>query len=448
MKTFFFFFFSCLFLWGNGMARADVGSDTLQSLTLDDMPDWILEHIQFPEEAYSYGKAGVESLMLSTSWDGKLFIVGDLNALHPSFEKAIREVVARAPRCGYAGVQPEDIHKFMLVDFYEYIPKERQDGMEQIGLHMPPIFKSPFGGRTAFLQWIYKKLKVPKSLKQAYTDTLTVEYTLSVTGEVQDAKVSGGKNRELEAEVAKLLERVPRWDLPAMVEGNRCIPVVVSDRLIVSIDGKGRKQPFREYVDEVFCNTKTVPDDRTTILLNPETQPCYAGETSFRRELFRDVKVQKKTKVGGSFIIEPDGSVAHVQLTASGNAELDSLLAVNLEGMRWLPGMQDTVAVRTFMSFHQSVSPPVVRKKRMRNNESLYEIYGKYYFALRANPNGIYSGYTDGSGRGHRYPFDARTRFDYNAYYRSLNNYYKQSGGNTKNTSRKYFKTMERLFVK
>lgn len=104
MKTFFFFFFSCLFLCGNSIARADVGSDTLSSLNLDDMPDWILEYIRFPEEAYSYGKAGVESLMLSTSWDGKLFIVGDLNALHPSFEKAIREVVARAPRCGYAGV--------------------------------------------------------------------------------------------------------------------------------------------------------------------------------------------------------------------------------------------------------------------------------------------------------------------------------------------------------
>ena len=33
-------------------------------MTLDEMPSWILSNIQFPQEAYKYGIAGIEQVVL------------------------------------------------------------------------------------------------------------------------------------------------------------------------------------------------------------------------------------------------------------------------------------------------------------------------------------------------------------------------------------------------
>ena len=89
-------------------------------MTLDEMPSWILSNIQFPQEAYKYGIAGIEQVCISASWDGKVFITSILNTLNPAFEKEIMDVISKAPRCRYNGSQPKDIYKYMLIDFHQY----------------------------------------------------------------------------------------------------------------------------------------------------------------------------------------------------------------------------------------------------------------------------------------------------------------------------------------
>ena len=60
------------------------------------MPSWILSNIQFPQEAYKYGIAGIEQVCISASWDGKVFITSILNTLNPAFEKEIMDVISKS----------------------------------------------------------------------------------------------------------------------------------------------------------------------------------------------------------------------------------------------------------------------------------------------------------------------------------------------------------------
>ena len=49
-------------------AQINAGSTKESLMTLDEMPSWILSNIQFPQEAYKYGIAGIEQVCISASW--------------------------------------------------------------------------------------------------------------------------------------------------------------------------------------------------------------------------------------------------------------------------------------------------------------------------------------------------------------------------------------------
>lgn len=85
---------------------------------LDKVSEWVLEHIRFPEEAYSFGMAGEEQMCLSVSWDGKVFLASRLNTLHPAYEQEIERVVANAPRCTGVSQGMEEAYRYVRVDFY------------------------------------------------------------------------------------------------------------------------------------------------------------------------------------------------------------------------------------------------------------------------------------------------------------------------------------------
>ena len=95
-------------------AQINAGSTKESLMTLDEMPSWILSNIQFPQEAYKYGIAGIEQVCISASWDGKVFITSILNTLNPAFEKEIMDVISKAPRCRYNGSQPKDIYLSLI----------------------------------------------------------------------------------------------------------------------------------------------------------------------------------------------------------------------------------------------------------------------------------------------------------------------------------------------
>ena len=174
MTKIFNFFIAVLF---SVYSSAQTNSESLKEslMTLDEIPSWVLSNIQFPQEAYEYGIAGIEQVCISASWDGKVFITSMLNTLNPAFEKEIVDVISKAPRCRYNGSQPKDIYKYMLIDFYQYIPKNHRFEVRQVTMHTPPrlsnIPSSPFNSRDKFIQWIHNNIRIPSTLK-CYSDTI------------------------------------------------------------------------------------------------------------------------------------------------------------------------------------------------------------------------------------------------------------------------------------
>ena len=94
-------------------------------MALDKLPEWIVQNIYFPQDAYEYGFAGKEKFVISLDWSGRAFITSPLNTLHPAFSKEIREVVKRAPKCYATGILTEDIYKSVEIDFYMLVPQEK-----------------------------------------------------------------------------------------------------------------------------------------------------------------------------------------------------------------------------------------------------------------------------------------------------------------------------------
>lgn len=418
--------------------------NTAKTWLLDDIPNWILENIKFPPEALKYGISGIEQVCISATWDGKVFITSGLNTLNPAFEKEIMDVVSRAPKCIFTGSKPEDIYKYMWVDFSKYISKDLQHNLQFISLHTPPrLSYSPgmFNGRENFIKWIYSTYKVPKQIKQmGYTDTITLNYTVSSKGHLVNAYVTCCEDHSMKEELERTLKKSPSWN-PAIANKTEPIDVSICDKMIIEIDNNGNKLPFRAYLDEVFCNSSTVPDSPDMMVFNPQIKPKFRGEKSFISSITKELTIKQKTNIAGSFIIEKDGKVSNISISQLPDEESSRILEEAIMRSEWTPAEQGGIPVKTCYTFGATKSP-------RKNYQTNYDIYGKYFIMLQADPTKIHYKYTQSDGSELNFPFNSSGSFDYNVYYKGMMDYYKKSPFRAGNVSKRYFNKIYKLYVK
>lgn len=266
---------SLLFCCASANAQPAVGQgDSL--LTLDEIAEWISGHVRFPEGASRYGVAGVERFVVSSAWDGRVFITSGLNTLSPAFDREIKSVVSRAPRCRFGGCGMDDIYKLVEVDFPSLMPDTLREDVLCVGRHLPPRFplkgeKSGYlDGREAFVKWLSSRFRFPRhSDFSGYCDTLSLCYTVSEEGRMEDVRVEGCGNASVRSELERLLKRSPLWE-PALTESRRPVPVSVEERVVIRPHDGGRNAQFAVCVDEVCRNSSSAPSDLDMIVLNPE----------------------------------------------------------------------------------------------------------------------------------------------------------------------------------
>ena len=112
-----------------------------------------------------------------------------MNTLSPAFEREIKGVVSRAPRCRFGGCGMDDIYKLVEVDFPSLMPDTLREDVLCVGRHLPPRFplkgeKSGYlDGREAFVKWLSSRFRFPRhSDFSGYCDTLSLCYTVSEEG--------------------------------------------------------------------------------------------------------------------------------------------------------------------------------------------------------------------------------------------------------------------------
>lgn len=439
------FFIAVLFsVYSFAQTNSESFKDSL--MTLDEMPSWVLSNIQFPQEAYKYGIAGIEQVCISASWDGKVFITSMLNTLNPAFEKEIVEVISKAPRCRYNGSQPKDIYKYMLIDFYQYVPENHRFKVRQVTMHTPPrlsnIPAGPFNSRDKFIQWIHNNIQIPSTLK-CYSDTILFQYAITKKGKVNNISILQYKSDIIKCVLEGLLKKSPKWE-PAIADRTDPIDVTICDKIIIKTDNDGILLPLIVYRDDVFCNTRSKLTDPDMIVFNPEIKAKYNEEGNFLKNIMRDVSVDKKVVLNGSFIIEKDGTTSHIEILNSSDVKTDSIVKKAIVRTKWIAAVQGETPVRTLYSFGINKQP---RKQKQSRKYSSYDIFGKYFIALQADPMRISYRFIQGDGTIQNYPFNNQGLFDYKAYYQGMLYYYKNSAKKNSNISKKYFDKLYKMYV-
>lgn len=340
------------------------GRDTLW--TLDRIPQWIQDNIYFPHEASNIGMAGVEKFVVSAAWDGRVYISSPLNTLHPAYEKVIKDVVSRAPRCRLAGMMPEDLYKLVQIDFTAFIPDRSKESVTCLSTYRFPRFvrkrehARPLGDdRERFIAWLSEKYahSLPKGSK-GYKDTVLLSYTIGLEGKIEKVHVEGCENIEVRTALERAVLRSPVW-LPAVARNGEAIAIEICDRIVIDNRFPEQGTSLRLSSDPVCRNASDAPSDPDMIVLNPSIPPCFDGGHRSLEALIRDsLTVDDRVRYAGSFVVEKDGTVSNVNVEST-DRRAESMIANLLGRSRWVPARQSDKAVRSLHTFQGEKLPPM-----------------------------------------------------------------------------------------
>ena len=326
-----------------------------------EIPAWILERIEFPQEALHARITAEVTFTLVVSTTGQSAVTKISNSPHPAFDREIERVVAMAPLClprEKDGV-PTTASRTMQIDFSQYLPKEAAENMLAVKNFTPPLLL--FGKpnieewKQPFIQWLYDHVTLPKALaKEAnYIDTVRINYTVGRTGLITQFAVTECRNLALQSALEATIANAPRW-MPAKAD-DEPVDFPVSDRMIISAE-RGKKDAFMKIIrpEEYFDNKGA---EGVYALSTVEQAPHFRkGDGSkFAAWFFSQISVSKPPNevLTLSFIVEKDGTVSHLDIKKAPNQ------ALYLEAVRimqnvplWSPGMNKGEPVRVQMSFN------------------------------------------------------------------------------------------------
>ena len=344
----------------------DVSATDNDPIFLDEMPEWILKNIRFPEDAYKYGYAGKEQFVISIDWAGRVFITSGLNTLHPSFRREIENVINRAPKCHVKGISNTDLYKAVEIDFAGYADPEKVSSIINIGEYRFPRFPenatyAPHDSREDFVDWLTERYKLPKGIKD-YQDTVVISYVISKDGKIKNVGLEDVHSEIISDNLNMALKKAPSWK-PAETRSGEKIEVYVSDNVIIRIKD-GKKLPSVLLQDKSCRNSSEAPEDSDMVVLNPEVMAAFDGQHSSMRQLLQEsIRVSKRVRYSTTMVIEKDGKVGEFHVDSEDDQikeELKDLISTS----QWIPACQGGISVNTIYSFSGTLSPQTNKAKR------------------------------------------------------------------------------------
>ena len=148
--------------------------------------------------------------------------------------------------------------------------------------------------------------------------------------------------------------------------------------------------------------------------------------------------------LNGSFIIEKDGTTSHIEILNSSDVKTDNIVTEAIARTKWIAATQGETPVRTLYAFGINKQP---RKQKQSRKYSYYDIFGKYFIALQANPMRTSYRFIQEDGTIQNYPFNNQGLFDYKAYYQGMLYYYKNTVRKNSNISRDYFDKLYKIYA-
>ena len=401
-------------------------------IPFDNIPQWIEAHINFPQEDAVYG---TEQFCISATWDGRVFLTSRPYTLNPACERAIAEAVESAPRCYFTGQTPEDIYKYVNVDF------ARSGNGSTVGVHSAPVFayesSGAFNGRRDFATWAEGKFKIPKALKKRdYADTLTVRYRIDREGRMADVRISDYSAPEVAASLKKLLLASPRWT-PVLTENRTPIDIMLEDCWIVRFEN-GKPQ-IELYTAPVYRNDVSAPHDLSIVVLNPEVAAtCRDG--GFHRLLFEQLPKTDTTSLCCRFIVETDGSTGGIEIETANEAVAEQVAAF-IRRTQWQPATQQGVPVRSQHTYTIAKRPAKACERKSQAD------FGREFVYLQTPSYTRSRVYLQSDGTYAAFPFDEQGRFNRNEYLNQQIRTARQSPTKNRNVREDYNRQLKKRYA-
>ncbi len=296
---------------------------------------WVQERLRYPLEAVIYGIEGHVAVSFVVEADGRVSNAEVLTSPDPSLSEAALLVVRRSPRWepGKLNGQPVRVRLSIPIDFNLQLP-----GTEPRIDALLPKFQG--GGLIDFKHWVLRNVEFSdKIFYPGDEGWVEVSFSVNGKGKVRGVEATRFSDEDFAYQIQRTIASSPLWT-PA------------------ETDDKRRDVAFKLRFDLLLQHgPKGLYSEDKTAYTEADSLPRFCGGTPgvFREWVFRQVDslldpgaAVPKVRVNVRFIIEPDGTMSGIKVSApkeqSGFAKLVRL-AVDKTPL-WTPAVAGGEKVR------------------------------------------------------------------------------------------------------
>ena len=205
------------------------------------------------------------------------------------------------------------------------------------------------GGYPAFIDFFTNNFKFPaESVKKDYTSYIDVNFNVSESGEISDTKIVKGLDEGCDAEVLRLIKKMPKW-IPYLSDG-KPISILVMMHIGIKIDpAYPSNSPIVNIGASIGPTPKTDPNDEKPLLMvqqNPEFKGGYPAMLTFLKDNIHYPEVAAKEGIQGTvfvqFVISKYGRISDVKILRGigGGCDEEAVRVVKIMP-DWTPGRND-----------------------------------------------------------------------------------------------------------
>ena len=179
---------------------------------------WVNNNLTYPAEAKEKGLQGRITLTFTITSTGKVTDVKVLRGVDPILDNEAIRVLESSPDWtpGYKGGKPVSV-KYTFPVIFRLGDTKKSAPLPFQFADTKPGFNG--GDANEFSKWVAQNLQYPESCKEAgISGRVTMEFTISETGKVTDAKVLRGVHDELDKEALRVISMSPDWT-PGVKDG-------------------------------------------------------------------------------------------------------------------------------------------------------------------------------------------------------------------------------------
>jgi len=205
------------------------------------------------------------------------------------------------------------------------------------------------GGYGAFMDFFKTNFKFPaQSIRKDYTSYIDANFNVSESGEILNIKIVKGLDEFCDAEVLRLIKKMPKW-LPYLSDG-KPISVQVMMHIGVKMDpAYPSNSPIENLGAAIGPIPKTDPNDDKPLLVveqNPEFKGGYEAMQKFLRDRITYPQTAKQSGIQGTvfcqFVVEKTGAISRIKiLRGIGGGCDEEAIRVVKEMPDWIPGRQN-----------------------------------------------------------------------------------------------------------